>query len=387
MALAVVIVSYAIIVDCSAFASSVTLNAACRAASVLQDWKMPSKPGAVPRDLQFWGGANALQAFIDVAERSHDHTFEGIVRDCHDTRSAEVVKLLGAGSFDDMLWWSLAYAEAARTLSNASGFQATAASIFEHVWKASTTDNQTCGGGVWWSAARTYKNAITNELAIATAASLHLLTGAATSTYLSRALALWEWLSASGMRSPALGLYADGLTVDPANASACASNGGGCCGGYWTYNQGVLLGALSDLHAATGNGSLLDAALVTARAVLAHLSVDSVLTELSDPPISNEDHSLFKGIYMRNLGRLVRRLPPATAAPLAQFVCRNAAAAQAAARTDDDRYSSLWAGPVDPRAPPCTQPGKGIACGNATGPAPQIAAVMLLAAAADCPSP
>jgi predicted alpha-1,6-mannanase (GH76 family) len=34
--------------------------------------------------------------------------------------------------------------------------------------------DDTCGGGVWWSQARSYKNAITNELFLMGASTLHL---------------------------------------------------------------------------------------------------------------------------------------------------------------------------------------------------------------------
>jgi predicted alpha-1,6-mannanase (GH76 family) len=314
-------------------------------------------------------------AVVDLLDASGDAAQLGeIVRRVHRERPAAAVELLGHGSYDDMQWWSLAYAQAARVLNDTSLLQ-TSRQVFEHVW-ATASENATCGGGVWWSSNRKYKNAITNTLAISNAALLHRLTG--DKLYLQRALTLWEWFAHSEMRNPELGLIADGLNTP----GSCTRTGGACCSGYWTYNQGVLLGGLVDLHAATGNASLLVYAGALANATATHLATGGVLSERSDPEINNEDHALFKGIFMRNLGRL-RREGNASAA-LSAFICANARSARTHAVTADGRFGSLWAGPVDPNAAPCTQPGRGTPCGNATGPAPQVSALMLLVAAAGC---
>ena len=95
--------------------------------------------------------------------------------------------------------------------------------------------DDTCGGGLWWTTAKTYKNAITNELFLTLAAQLHLRTPGDTG-YLTWAQRTWEWFSASGLIGTT-GLVNDGLS------SACQNNGGPT----WTYNQGVILGGLGAL--------------------------------------------------------------------------------------------------------------------------------------------
>eukprot|EP01043_Picozoa_sp_COSAG02_P103326 COSAG02_NODE_39334_length_418_cov_0.971787_1_plen_62_part_10 len=53
-----------------------------------------------------------------------------------------------------------------------------AAQIFDHVWaEAFSNSSKECNGGVWWSKKRSYKNAVTNELAVANAALLANATG------------------------------------------------------------------------------------------------------------------------------------------------------------------------------------------------------------------
>ena len=121
-----------------------------------------------------------------------------VVRAVYKARGALAIELLGAGSFDDMQWWSLAYANAGLLLSNRE-MVASAAAVFDHVW-AHAYDNTSCGGGVWWSSRRSYKNAVTNELALANAATLHRATNE--SRYLALAKAQWAWFNSSGPAVP-----------------------------------------------------------------------------------------------------------------------------------------------------------------------------------------
>jgi predicted alpha-1,6-mannanase (GH76 family) len=148
--------------------------------------------------------------------------------------------------------------------------------IFEHVaeraWNASAA---ACGGGIWWSTQRSYKNAIANELFFATAAKLGKR---------SWAQKAWDWFEQSGMINNQ-SLINDGLGSDCRNNHATT----------YTYNQGVILGGLSQLHAMTRNASLLIQAGEIIDAVLEHLTDENgVLTE-----VDCGDGSLFKGIFVR----------------------------------------------------------------------------------------
>ena len=129
-----------------------------------------------------------------------------------------------------------------------------AAQIFDHVWaEAYSNSSKECNGGVWWSKKRAYKNAVTNELAIANAALLANATGE--ERYLHQALAQWRWFNQSGMINPKTGAICDGLSIDD-KTFVCSGTGKPS----YTYNQGVILGGLATLFHATKDKSLLEAA-------------------------------------------------------------------------------------------------------------------------------
>src|SRR5690242_19849484 len=109
--------------------------------------------------------------------------------------------------------------------------------------------DSTCGGGVWWDLpGQTYKNAISNELYLKLAASLHNRIHGDT-LYLSHARQECQWFEHTGMIN-GQHLINDGLQTQ---SGSCASNGGTT----WTYNQGVILGGLTELYHATGDRKLL----------------------------------------------------------------------------------------------------------------------------------
>jgi len=83
-----------------------------------------------------------------------------------------------------------------------------------------------CGGGIWWNIYRNYKNAITNELYIYTAAALHNRIPGDTK-YLNQATTMWNWFKGSGMINED-NLINDGLRDDCSNNRQTT----------WTYNQG-----------------------------------------------------------------------------------------------------------------------------------------------------
>lgn len=152
-----------------------------------------------------------------------------------------------------------------------------------HAW------NSTCGGGVKWSVGNPYINAITNELFLATATRLHVLTGGsgvpvAGASYREWAEREWAWLQAAAFYTAGGGLLMDGL-----DEHSCAR----AVGAKWTYNQvtahavrggvrvtegarcvngaqGVVLTGLADLAAITGDARTLDVAAGIVRGALAY---------------------------------------------------------------------------------------------------------------------
>lgn len=194
-----------------------------------------------------------------------------------------------------------------------------------------------CGGGVIWSIPTlSYKNAISNELFIKLAASLHnRLSASGDTKYLHLAQKAWDWFKQSGVINPQH-LINDGLT------DTCANNEYPI----WTYNQGVILGALAELHLATGDKGLLDSAKSIADAVIAsaELSPGGILTELCEIAggVCNNDQEAFKGIFARNLAELNVLLPDR---PYSGYLKKNARAAWKKDRDHADLFGVSWNGP------------------------------------------
>ena len=188
---------------------------------------------------------------------------------------------------DDTGWWGVAWMQAYDITGNTDYLHMaeTDAGYLHSYW------DSTCGGGVWWSTAKAYKNAIPNELFLQLTAGLHNRVAGDT-TYLGWANAEWSWFSGSGMINSAH-LVNDGLT------SGCANNGQQT----WTYNQGVILSGLSELYKATGSTGLLTTAEAIAGAATTTLSGNGVLREPCEPSCTGDAIS-FKGPFIRGLKTL-----------------------------------------------------------------------------------
>lgn len=221
-------------------------------------------------------------------------------------------------------------------------------------------NSSTCGGGVIWDIPDlSYKNAISNELYLKLAASLHNRIPGDTA-YLAKAQAAWTWFNDSGLLN-AQHLINDGLTADN-----CSNNGDPM----WTYNQGVILGGLAELYRATADESYLAAAQTIADAVLASPLLspppdddddddnDGILYEYACEPTAagcDNNQQAFKGIFARNLAELRLALllaggggddGTATQKYYADYLAANA---QSVGTRDRARagalYGLAWAGP------------------------------------------
>lgn len=199
--------------------------------------------------------------------------------------------------FDDVLWYSLAYTRAYEVAlvmepnsTRAQKFLDTATSINDLVTKDSWIDSK-CGGGVYWNRDFKYKNAITNELYLASSARLARLTGS--EVYLSRAEMELNWFLNSGMYQPTSrgnGLIIDGLSQD----GLCTPSGG-----YYTYNQGVILGGIYEyqLMQKRANRTLINFATTLTEAGFANMTTTEGILKES----SCGDGAVFKGVYVRYL--------------------------------------------------------------------------------------
>ncbi|GGA39834.1 glycoside hydrolase family 76 protein [Dyella nitratireducens] len=246
----------------------------------------------------WWNSAVALQTIGDYMQRTGDRRYLGQLDNTFEKDQgvfpAGVLSgdpLLGnftSQAIDDTEWWGLTWVEAYDLTGNPKylNMAVTIANYVYGYW-----DTSTCGGGVWWNAQRTYKNAVTNGLWIRLTAELHNRIPGDT-LWLSRSSTAWAWFQGSGMIN-ANGLVNDGLT------NACTNNGQTV----WTYNQGMAIGAGLELWRATRDPQILASVRRLADAAIGPnaLVTDGILTESCDATnqTCDDNGKQFKGIFMR----------------------------------------------------------------------------------------
>jgi predicted alpha-1,6-mannanase (GH76 family) len=293
--------------------------------------------------LGWWQDAQAVEALSNLMIYANITTYlpiiESILR-----RDGGSLRIRLSGSYDDVGWWGLAYVRAYELTHNTQ-YLNSACTTFDHIAKAWDT---ACGGGVWWSAKKEYKNAITNELFLTLAMKLHLHNSSETNStyYLDWARREWEWFKSSGMINEQ-NLVNDGLN-GPAKDGSCVNNQGDT----YTYNQGTLLSGLGMLYQATKQADALQQAEAIADATLSTLAYPTgVLKELcEDGTTCNHDGRQFKGIFIRHLDYLLQ-MGVCTDAKVAKY--ERAVAVNADSAWDHDRDSSgtfsyKWNGPFVP---------------------------------------
>lgn len=248
----------------------------------------------------WWNSAVALQTIGDYMDRTGDrrylpqldHTFE-TNKGPFPAGELSTDPILGnftSRAIDDSGWWALNWIRA-YDLTGKQKYLDMAVTIADYMhdyW-----DPSTCGGGVWWDAEKTYKNAVTNGQYVRLTAELHNRIAGDT-VWLQRSQEAWAWFTGSGMINSA-SLVNDGLTDD------CANNGQTV----WSYNQGLAIGAALELWRATHDPQLLATARRLADAAISSdaLVSDGVLTEACDAPdqTCGDNGKQFKGIFMRYL--------------------------------------------------------------------------------------
>jgi predicted alpha-1,6-mannanase (GH76 family) len=304
-----------------ALAAPDELARARTAAAVLQrDWQVERNGKPDWRGINAWQRFEIVDALADYTVLSGDRRWLPLIERAEANRD-------GLEGNDDDLWTVISglklHAINGRPALLADG-EALFGRIVGGYWDAH------CGGGLWWDHARTYKNAITNELLAYAATLLYQATGKP--AYLDWARRAWGWLDHSGM------IGADGLVNDGLDA-ACRNNGGVT----YTYNQGVILGALVNLYRIGGERRYLDRAVALAQASSARLAPHGVLAEPGGAV--SQDGESFKGIYLRHLGYLYAAMPDGAARlALGRFLRAQADALHR--RLADGRVDAYWDGPV-----------------------------------------
>jgi predicted alpha-1,6-mannanase (GH76 family) len=247
----------------------------------------------------WWTSANQLETVIDDARETGDTTyFDDIDTTFVKNQSSNFDRF---GYYDDDGWFAVAWIKA-YDLTHQQKYLDMAKTIFTRMtggW------DDKCGGGIYWASAeagangRMNKNAIPNSLFLQAAAKLHQRTpgDAGAGSYLDWAQREWAWFKGTGMLT-SKNLVVDGLD----GLTTCKA-----AGPTFTYNQGVLMGGLVDLAAATGDATLLDQAESIAHATMTMMSTTGGI--LKEAPCGGDICVQFKGVFMRNLALLYRTRP------------------------------------------------------------------------------
>jgi len=282
-------------------------------------------------DFHAWQRFVTVSGLADYEAASGDRRFHGLERRLLADRR-------GLDGNDDDLWVveaDLDMAERETAPTQRQDALRDAARIFNRL--AGEYWDRTCGGGIWWDHARTYKNAITNELFMDVAARLYGATGV--SRYREWAAKSWRWFDGSGMIGQSHAVN-DGLDAQ------CRNNGGAP----YSYNQGVILDALRNVSVLAGDPHLLDAAARIARqAIEARAAPDGGFDEAIEP--MSVDSQIFRGIFVQALGRLVRVLPVGEDRRFLSTWLTNESLRLWANRSRDMRFNGDWdAVPLEPSA-------------------------------------
>jgi predicted alpha-1,6-mannanase (GH76 family) len=188
-----------------------------------------------------------------------------------------------------------------------------------------------------WEKGGSAVNAIENSLYLTAAAKLANRKPSTPSGgyYFNEAIKAYKWFTNSGLINKEF-LINDGLT------SACVNNGKTP----WSYNQGAILGGLTELTWATNDASYTDLAVNIANATIALLTnSDGILTDACGT--CQGDSAQFKGVFARNLQFMYNRangLSDSTKAQFKTFLQKNADTLWAKDQSGNF-MGSVWDGP------------------------------------------
>jgi predicted alpha-1,6-mannanase (GH76 family) len=277
----------------------------------------------------WWNSANMVTTLADFAELDPDQYLSELSSYFETTFVAAPASNGGTfinDYYDDEGWWAMAWIKLYDLTRNSTYLEA-AQDIFSNMVKG---DDATCGGH-WWSKDNDANTAIGNELYLAVAASLATRASNG-SEYADIANREAEWFLGSGM------INKNNTVNDGLNLSTCTP-----IGPTYTYNSGVILGALVEMHVLTSNQTYLDIASNIAHGAIDTLTdSNGILTEIGYPGPPDATGAQFKGILARNLAYLQS---VAGDAAYVSFLQLNADTLWNEDRQNDSLLGPDWQGP------------------------------------------
>ncbi|UWZ85834.1 glycoside hydrolase family 76 protein [Occallatibacter riparius] len=315
-------------------APTTQLSRAAAGIATLQTWY--NSASGLYDTAGWWNSANAITVLVDYARVSKSGQYDTVFSNTFHAAQKTSAGFLN-NFYDDEGWWALAWIDAYDLTGNKQ-YLAMAESIFADM---SRGWDGTCGGGIWWSKDRGYKNAIANELFLSVAAHLANRDNVNSAQFLGWANKEWTWFAQSGMIN-GTGLINDGLGTSSGHtvAGSCANNGQAT----WSYNQGVVLGGLTELAKLNSDAFIPRAAQKIAIAAITHLVDNQGM--LHDPcePKCGADGVQFKGIFVRNLLALNAAAPQTS---YKTFITTNANAIWQQSQGPGYKFGQVWSGPFD----------------------------------------
>ncbi|KAK4549938.1 hypothetical protein LTR36_005239 [Oleoguttula mirabilis] len=280
-------------------------------------------------DNLWWNSANIVTTIADLAHvnTGYMETASGIFENVFFAAQASNNGSWLNDFYDDEQWWALAWIKV-YDLTNNGTYLLAAQSIFEDL-KGGT--GATCGGQ-WWDKDHNATNTINNELYLAVGASLANRVRD-NREYKDAATQQADWLFNTSRLMNSNNTFVDGLEL-----SDCTPEGP-----VWSYNQGVVLGALVEMSRLTGDSSYLDTAATIAQGTLRHLTVSGILTETAAYPNEDSTAAQFKGVFARNLVYLQNARGNGD---YVSFLQNNADSIWSNNRQSDGQVGADWQGPV-----------------------------------------
>jgi predicted alpha-1,6-mannanase (GH76 family) len=318
--------------EADADSSSKYLQEATDGINTLQGWYNTST--GLYSTTGWWNSANAITVLTNYSMAAETRQYVSLLANTFAAAQNSNAGFINH-YYDDEGWWALAWI-GAYDLTHSPQYLGMAQSIFGDM--VGGWDTTTCGGGVWWSKDRTYKNAIANELFLSVAAHLANRTSEPErSQYANWSRREWNWFSASGMIN-SQNLINDGL--NSSNPGACTNNGQAT----WSYNQGVILGGLAEYSRFSNDRSTLSRAAQIATAAISHLTDANGI--LHDPcePNCGADGPQFKCIFVRNLMRLYVAAPNPE---YRRFADTNEESIWIHDQGSNYSFGLIWSGPFD----------------------------------------